>query len=122
MVKEELYSYDRELRSGLGVFCGVDEAGRGPLAGPVCCAAVILHPESRFDWLDDSKKVTALRREALFEQIEKEAEGLRRCGRRREPCSRHRRQMHQRHQGRCAFRVHRCSFHTRKGHQGPVHG
>lgn len=76
MVKEELYSYDRELRSGLGVFCGVDEAGRGPLAGPVCCAAVILRQESRFDWLDDSKKVTALRREALFEQIEKEAEAF----------------------------------------------
>ena len=75
-MKEELYSYDCELRSGLGVFCGVDEAGRGPLAGPVCCAAVILHPESRFDWLDDSKKVTALRREALFEQIEKEAEAF----------------------------------------------
>ncbi|MBP1555010.1 MAG: ribonuclease HII, partial [Oscillospiraceae bacterium] len=73
MVKEELYSYDDGLRTELGVFCGVDEAGRGPLAGPVCCAAVVLRPESRFEWLDDSKKVTALRREALFDEITKEA-------------------------------------------------
>ncbi|MBP0986084.1 MAG: ribonuclease HII, partial [Oscillospiraceae bacterium] len=40
---------------------------------PVCCAAVVLRPESRFEWLDDSKKVTALRREALFDEITKEA-------------------------------------------------
>jgi ribonuclease HII len=73
MVKEELYSYDDGLRTELGAFCGVDEAGRGPLAGPVCCAAVVLRPESRFEWLDDSKKVTALRREALFDEITKEA-------------------------------------------------
>ena len=73
MVKEELYTYDDELRAELGTFCGVDEAGRGPLAGPVCCAAVVLRPDSRFEWLDDSKKVTALRREALFEQIRSEA-------------------------------------------------
>lgn len=73
MVKEELYSFDEELRGQLGVFCGVDEAGRGPLAGPVCCAAVILDPESRFDWLDDSKKVTVRRREALYDRIKEEA-------------------------------------------------
>ena len=73
MVREELYSYDDGLRTELGAFCGVDEAGRGPLAGPVCCAAVVLRPESRFEWLDDSKKVTALRREALFDEITKEA-------------------------------------------------
>ena len=74
MVKEELYVFDAGLRSELGVFCGVDEAGRGPLAGPVCCAAVILKPESRFEWLDDSKKVTPARRDSLFDEIKREAQ------------------------------------------------
>ena len=74
MVKEELYVFDGELRSRLGVFCGVDEAGRGPLAGPVCCAAVILKDASRFDWLDDSKKVTKSRREELYGEITAQAE------------------------------------------------
>lgn len=49
--------------------CGVDEAGRGPLAGPVVAAAVILKPDCRIEGLDDSKKVPARRRERLFEQI-----------------------------------------------------
>ena len=44
---------------------GVDEAGRGPLAGPVCAAAVILHPDCTIDGLADSKKLSARRREAL---------------------------------------------------------
>lgn len=44
---------------------GVDEAGRGPLAGPVCAAAVVLHPDRTIDGLADSKKLTARRREAL---------------------------------------------------------
>jgi ribonuclease HII len=44
---------------------GVDEAGRGPLAGPVCAAAVILHPDRVIDGLADSKKLSARRREAL---------------------------------------------------------
>lgn len=73
MVKEEIYTYDAELRSELGVFCGVDEAGRGPLAGPVCCAAVILDQDTRFEWLDDSKKVSKKRREQLFDQIKEQA-------------------------------------------------
>ncbi|MGB5198700.1 MAG: ribonuclease HII [Sedimenticolaceae bacterium] len=49
--------------------CGVDEAGRGPLAGPVVAAAVILKPDCRIEGLDDSKKVPVGRRERLFEQI-----------------------------------------------------
>ncbi|MDF3887524.1 ribonuclease HII [Cupriavidus basilensis] len=49
--------------------CGVDEAGRGPLAGPVYAAAVVLDPERPIKGLADSKVLTALRREALFEQI-----------------------------------------------------
>jgi ribonuclease HII len=56
-----------------GPVCGVDEAGRGPWAGPVCAAAVILRPRSRFDGLDDSKKVSAARREGLEVQIKARA-------------------------------------------------
>jgi ribonuclease HII len=52
---------------------GVDEAGRGPLAGPVVAAAVILHPERRIDGLRDSKKLTAARREALETVIKSDA-------------------------------------------------
>lgn len=48
---------------------GVDEAGRGPLAGPVAVAAVILNPRRRIDGLDDSKKLSAARREALYPRI-----------------------------------------------------
>ncbi|MBQ8338668.1 MAG: ribonuclease HII [Oscillospiraceae bacterium] len=58
---------------GYSAVCGVDEAGRGPLAGPVYAAAVILKPDSEFEGLDDSKKLTEKKREILFEQIIKEA-------------------------------------------------
>jgi ribonuclease HII len=53
--------------------CGVDEAGRGPWAGPVCAAAVILKPRSVFRGLDDSKKLTARQREALEPKIKRRA-------------------------------------------------
>lgn len=56
-----------------GPVCGVDEAGRGPWAGPVCAAAVILDPASAPSGLDDSKKLTALRREALELEIKTRA-------------------------------------------------
>jgi ribonuclease HII len=49
--------------------CGVDEAGRGPWAGPVCAAAVILHPSRRPDGLNDSKLLSAKQREALEPEI-----------------------------------------------------
>lgn len=52
---------------------GVDEAGRGCLAGPVVAAAVVLPPEARLDGLDDSKRLSAAQREALFERIHREA-------------------------------------------------
>lgn len=55
------------------VICGVDEAGRGPLAGPVYAAAVILDPRRPIDGLDDSKVLTAARREALAEAIRSRA-------------------------------------------------
>ena len=52
-----------------GPVAGVDEAGRGPLAGPVVAAAVILDPDRPIDGLDDSKKLSAVRRDALREEI-----------------------------------------------------
>ena len=52
---------------------GVDEAGRGPLAGPVVVSAVILDPERPIAGLNDSKKLTARRREVLFDEIQKYA-------------------------------------------------
>jgi ribonuclease HII len=52
-----------------GLTCGVDEAGRGPLAGPVVAAAVILDPDRPIEGLDDSKKLSAKRRAALAVEI-----------------------------------------------------
>ena len=54
---------------GYDIVCGVDEAGRGPLAGPVCAAAVILPRGVTIEGLDDSKKFTEKRREALYGDI-----------------------------------------------------
>jgi len=58
-----------ELPAVAGLLAGTDEAGRGPLVGNVVAAAVILDPERPIDGLDDSKKLTAKRREALYDQI-----------------------------------------------------
>ena len=55
------------------IICGVDEAGRGPLAGPVYAAAVILDPANPIDGLRDSKKLTEARRDVLAEQIKTHA-------------------------------------------------
>ena len=68
-----LYDYDEALRTECGVLCGVDEAGRGPLCGPVCCAAVILNPEDPIQGVTDSKKLSEKRREELYEQITQRA-------------------------------------------------
>lgn len=57
------------VRDGYQLVCGLDEAGRGPLAGPVVASAVILDPDNIPDGLHDSKQLTAARREALFELI-----------------------------------------------------
>lgn len=54
---------------GFSAVCGVDEAGRGPLAGPVCAAAVILPGNAQLPGLNDSKKLSAKRREQLYLQI-----------------------------------------------------
>ena len=62
--------FEEELRAqGVQNICGVDEAGRGPLAGPVCAAAVILPPDVQIEGLNDSKKLTEKKREALFPLI-----------------------------------------------------
>ena len=60
---------DENYAEGFHVICGVDEAGRGPLAGPVCAAAVILPPHTRIPGLNDSKKLTDKKRRELFPVI-----------------------------------------------------
>ena len=68
----DLWEIERELHAeGIGLICGVDEAGRGPLAGPVCAAAVILPPETELPGLNDSKKLSEKKREQLFPEIQR---------------------------------------------------
>ena len=70
----DLWEIENEYRSqGIELICGVDEAGRGPLAGPVCAAAVILPQGLQLDGLNDSKKLTEKKRELLFPQIRERA-------------------------------------------------
>ena len=65
------YRYENEARrEGFGAVCGIDEAGRGPLAGPVFAAAVILPENCAIEGINDSKKLTPKKREALFGEIE----------------------------------------------------
>ena len=61
------------FEEGFRVVCGVDEAGRGPLAGPVCAAAVILPPHLEIPGLNDSKKLTDKRRRELYPIIKEQA-------------------------------------------------
>ncbi len=64
------YEFDALYRAqNVRYLCGVDEAGRGPLAGPVYAAAVILDPRVMIDGVNDSKKLSEKRREALFDEI-----------------------------------------------------
>ena len=66
--------FDQQFRDACGgMICGVDEAGRGPLAGPVYAAAVILSPEYPIIGLNDSKKLSEKKREALYDIILEEA-------------------------------------------------
>lgn len=64
-----LYEYDAALRAEHPALCGVDEAGRGPLCGPVACAAVILDPAAPVAGVNDSKKLSEARREELYDEI-----------------------------------------------------
>lgn len=66
----KLFDFDDAVRAeGYVCFCGVDEAGRGPLAGPVFAAAAVLKPEYRCERLNDSKKLSEKTRELLFDEI-----------------------------------------------------
>lgn len=68
------FYYEKEAAArGFHAVCGIDEAGRGPLAGPVYAAAVILPPDCVIDGLNDSKKLTEARREKLFDVIVEKA-------------------------------------------------
>ena len=69
---EEMRSFEKQYHDR-GYIAGIDEAGRGPLAGPVVAAAVILPEDAFLMYLDDSKKVTEKRREVLFDQIRESA-------------------------------------------------
>ncbi len=68
------FSFENVARNnGYKFVCGVDEAGRGPLAGPVCAAAVILPVNCEIEGLNDSKKISEKKREALFDIIKEKA-------------------------------------------------
>ena len=74
MEKKDMWQIERShFEKGITCICGVDEAGRGPLAGPVCAAAVILPPGLEIPGLDDSKKLTDKRRRELFPIIKEKA-------------------------------------------------
>lgn len=68
-IENDIYKNDKNIK----YICGIDEAGRGPLAGPVVVASVIMPKDSMIEWVNDSKKVSEKRREELYEIIIKEA-------------------------------------------------
>ena len=69
-----LKKFEQNLyNEGYKLICGIDEAGRGPLAGPVVVGAVVMKPESKIEWVNDSKKVTEKRRDILYDMITEEA-------------------------------------------------
>src|SRR3989454_6731761 len=68
---------ETRLRGGCDAVAGVDEAGRGPLAGPVVAAAVVLELSGSWDGLNDSKQMTPEAREALFSQVLERARAFR---------------------------------------------
>ncbi|MBE6925272.1 MAG: ribonuclease HII [Ruminococcaceae bacterium] len=74
MEKKDMWQIENShFMQGITCICGVDEAGRGPLAGPVCAAAVILPAGLHIPGLDDSKKLTDKRRRELFPIIKEQA-------------------------------------------------
>ncbi|MBP3936920.1 MAG: ribonuclease HII [Clostridia bacterium] len=69
-----IWEFDAAVRAeGYPIIAGIDEAGRGPLCGPVCAAAVILPPDLEIAGINDSKKLTEKKREELFDQITSQA-------------------------------------------------
>lgn len=74
MSQTDMWQFENlALGNGFRMICGVDEAGRGPLAGPVCAAAVILPPHIEIPGLNDSKKLTDKKRRELFPVIQEKA-------------------------------------------------
>lgn len=65
----DLFEFDNDYRKNYPLICGVDEAGRGPLAGDVFAAAVIFAPDIVIEGINDSKKLSEKKREALFDEI-----------------------------------------------------
>lgn len=71
---DNLKKYEENLyNEGYKFICGIDEAGRGPLAGPVVVGAAVMLRDSKLEWVNDSKKVTEKRREILYDRITEEA-------------------------------------------------
>lgn len=71
---DNLKKYEENLyNEGYKFICGIDEAGRGPLAGPVVVGAAVMPRDSKLEWVNDSKKVTEKRREILYDRITEEA-------------------------------------------------
>ena len=71
---DKMLEYERALyQKGYEYICGIDEAGRGPLCGPVVAAAVILKKDDHIEGVNDSKKLTEKKREQLFETIKERA-------------------------------------------------
>lgn len=71
---DNLKKFESNLyKEGTKLIIGIDEAGRGPLAGPVAVGAVVMKPDSELEWVNDSKKVTEKRREILFDKIKEDA-------------------------------------------------
>jgi ribonuclease HII len=76
-MSENIWAFEKALKQeGYTAIAGIDEAGRGPLAGPVVSAAVILPPDFDGEGVNDSKKLTQRQRERLFERIYQEARAV----------------------------------------------
>lgn len=74
MSQADMWAIEQEwFEKGIKIICGVDEAGRGPLAGPVCAAAVILPPNADIPGLNDSKKLSDKKRRELYPVIKEQA-------------------------------------------------
>lgn len=70
---KKMRSFEEQYQGDYSLICGIDEAGRGPLAGPVVAGAVILPEDCEILYLNDSKKLSAARREELYEEIQEKA-------------------------------------------------
>ncbi|MCD8316396.1 MAG: ribonuclease HII [Eggerthellaceae bacterium] len=73
---DNLYSYEAQISHGASVIVGLDEVGRGPLAGPLAVGAVVLDHSKRIEGLNDSKQLTAAKRQDIAKEIEKSAQAF----------------------------------------------